>query len=1228
MTRKRIVTLGGALLLGALQVKAGMFTANFNDCVTLPCLPPVGSTNFGSAVIEPTGGVGDSGVLKLTKNVLSQQGSFVIDDLDAGFQVNGFDLHFKVRVGGGTSPPADGFSVSVAPDVPSASWSEEGIGTGLTVAFDIFDNGGGEAPAIDLKFGGTADANVLRHTVVPISFLRTGTNFVDVNIRVDTDGTVDVVYNGMPVYTDVILPSFQPTALVRYGFGARTGGLHENQWVDDIQLTTTVGPLTLRFIRNPSDANVLAGGTLTLRSAVNDPASVLTYQWQKKAPADPGFTDIAGATEATYTTPALTLADSGTQYKVRAEGINNNAESTVATVTVTSITVPAPTVTFNFDDGMVPPNTAVYGNAAVTIDGGVGGSGVLRLTEPVNDQIGTFVINDFNSSQAQGSMTATFKVRVGGGSTPPADGFSFNWAADIPDGTIGPEAENGGSTTGLTIAFDIFDNGGGEGPSVDVKYGGTVLASTKVPLDMLETGDAFVDVLVRLQPNGQVDVAYNNVILHSGVQLPGWTALANGRFAFSGRTGGLNASQYVDDIGLSTTLFTGPMAFTRQPSNTVVLVGGMGTFTVEVNNPAQATYQWQERAPGGPGFSDIPGATSATFTTPAATLADNGTLYRVVVTGPINTITSSEASLTVINAVRPASPDVLFDFNDCIAEPCSPPAGTAVFSNQGQTRVTPTSVPGGSGVLRLTDAVDGQSGTWIIEDFKMGAAIEGFVAAFNVYVDGGETPPADGYSFNWATDFPNGTLGEAENGAGSGLRIAFDIFDNGGGEAPAVAVIWAGAVVAERKVPIETLETGLDTLKEVIINLESDGTVDVVYGGEVIHHNVQLPGFSSLAGARFGFAARTGGLNENHWLDDVAIKTTLFTGPVAFIREPADTVALVGTTATFSAVVNDPARSTFQWQRKDPGAGSFVNISGATSGSFTTPVLSLADNGAEYRVVVTGPNNTITSRAALLTVITIDKPTPNISLNFDDGAVPAGSVVSGNAFVDTTGGVGGSGTLKLTINQDGQIGSFIITNDVDAGARVWSFVACFQMRVGGGEIPPADGFSFVWASDLEGSFGEEGAGSGLIVAFDIFDNGGGEAPAIDVRFNTMELRHTVVPISLLETDDGTTPTYVPVIVRVENDGTLDVVYDNVVIYHNLPLPGFNGMVGGRFGWGARTGGLNENHWIDDIQIATSTVEPFRLSVTRLPSGQIQITYNGVLQSAASLTGTFTDVAGA
>ena len=64
----------------------------------------------------------------------------------------------------------------------------------------------------------------------------------------------------------------------------------------------------------------------------------------------------------------------------------------------------------NFNDNLVPPGTAIYGNTRVV-------GAVLRLTLAVNDQNGGFVIQPLDPDTAAGlnSFEAHFRARVGGG---------------------------------------------------------------------------------------------------------------------------------------------------------------------------------------------------------------------------------------------------------------------------------------------------------------------------------------------------------------------------------------------------------------------------------------------------------------------------------------------------------------------------------------------------------------------------------------------------------------------------------------------------------------------------------------------------------------------------------------------------------------------------------------------------------------------------------------------
>jgi hypothetical protein len=69
-----------------------------------------------------------------------------------------------------------------------------------------------------------------------------------------------------------------------------------------------------------------------------------------------------------------------------------------------------------------------------------------------------------------------------------------------------------------------------------------------------------------------------------------------------------------------------------------------------------------------------------------------------------------------------------------------------------------------------------------------------------------------------------------------------------------------------------------------------------------------------------------------------------------------------GQTATFTVVAAGTAPLSYQWQKNG------VNIAGATSTSYTTPVTTTGDSGASFAVVVSNTAGTVTSAAATLTV--------------------------------------------------------------------------------------------------------------------------------------------------------------------------------------------------------------------------------------------------------------------
>ncbi|MBM3912939.1 MAG: T9SS type A sorting domain-containing protein [Sphingomonadales bacterium] len=132
-----------------------------------------------------------------------------------------------------------------------------------------------------------------------------------------------------------------------------------------------------------------------------------------------------------------------------------------------------------------------------------------------------------------------------------------------------------------------------------------------------------------------------------------------------------------------------PGAITSQPSGNLSILDGANT-SISVTGSAGATYQWQSLSVGGSWSSvsntaPYSGATTATLNITGATVALNGTQYRVIVTGSCGSpVTSNSVALSVtgVNSVGLSAGNI----NGC----------------QGDTVNVPLSATGLSGVTALT----------------------------------------------------------------------------------------------------------------------------------------------------------------------------------------------------------------------------------------------------------------------------------------------------------------------------------------------------------------------------------------------------------------------------------------------------------------------------------------------------------------------------------------------
>ena len=214
------------------------FTNDFNSDL------PLGTSTNGNAVV-------DSGVLKLTEAAFTQTGWFNISNLAPGKAIAAFTATFKVLLTSGSANPADGFSFNFTPALPAGTWPgnvpEEGLPTGLSVCFDNYDNGGGEAPAIDVFWNGS----LVSSTNMP---LMQSANWLNVAITLHADGTLDVLLDGTSVFAH--LPTGYTPTEGGFVLGARTGIEYETHYVDDLTLVA--------YTLHTAQGNTAIGGTVTL----------------------------------------------------------------------------------------------------------------------------------------------------------------------------------------------------------------------------------------------------------------------------------------------------------------------------------------------------------------------------------------------------------------------------------------------------------------------------------------------------------------------------------------------------------------------------------------------------------------------------------------------------------------------------------------------------------------------------------------------------------------------------------------------------------------------------------------------------------------------------------------------------------------------------------------------------------------------------------------------------
>lgn len=463
----------------------------------------------------------------------------------------------------------------------------------------------------------------------------------------------------------------------------------------------------------------IAGTTATFTVTATITSDVITYQWQKRLFTDLTFSDITGASSPSYTTPTLTLNDSGTLYRCVLTNAYADPKITneLTVIIGTADLQISPAVngknywTFSADGALVldPSNSTTYTITALgnkTIKNKLWGQGTCNATGGYAD--GTI--------SASLGNTYTVKLNTGGGSCGTGYGGSGCWpgggyagifngtsvnqgnALLIAGGAGGGGANNGqgcnrrggngggsSGTSGETCdSSEIGSTGGGGGSQGGGGGGGNAGGQSGGGLQGGRGGDGQTG---PGGPNASGGGGGGGGYFGGGGG-GGGNDFGNGTRDSSGGGGGSGFVSGSVINGVTSTFANSSdpnrggagsansnsrivlempiISFSSQPSSTSVVENSTATFsatvsipTVDLNSVAWSpavTVSYQWQSFVSGGWTDISGANSSSYSV-TATSEKNGTNYRLIVTSNYgNIIISNTATLNILTSTYSISP--------------------------------------------------------------------------------------------------------------------------------------------------------------------------------------------------------------------------------------------------------------------------------------------------------------------------------------------------------------------------------------------------------------------------------------------------------------------------------------------------------------------------------------------------------------------------------------------
>ncbi len=345
---------------------------------------------------------------------------------------------------------------------------------------------------------------------------------------------------------------------------------------------------------------------------------VTGYQWQVSTTGCAGtFTNISGATSASYTVTGATTAQNGYAYRCVLTGQCGTTNSFCASLTVNTV----PDITAQPSDISVCSESDASFTVAAT------GTGLSYQWELSTDGGATW-------NPIGGATAATYTITS---TTVSQNGYRYRC---VVSGTCAPEATSNAAVLTVNSSVTVTGN-----PS-----NSTICEGTGTSFTAAASGTGLNYQWQISTDGGTTWADVSNSAVYSGAGTSTLT-LANVPPSLNGNRYRCNITSPPCTPGITSsallTVNTFPV-ITSQPSPLAVCEGGSPSFSVTATTGVGTlSYQWQVSTNGGTSYANIPGATSATFSSALITAGANGYLYRVIVTAGCGSVTSNAVALTV-----------------------------------------------------------------------------------------------------------------------------------------------------------------------------------------------------------------------------------------------------------------------------------------------------------------------------------------------------------------------------------------------------------------------------------------------------------------------------------------------------------------------------------------------------------------------------------------------------